>query len=344
MPDSEIASRISSVEYCVWGGGTPFVRIADIETSLTATDWRDSKGQLKKGALKWQIMKTPVPLKFSKTHTFSPGGNGGAYATITKAGRLSAKAVTKETTVYVYAIDTGSEDYEIFKVTIKPCPTRLAIMLTAPDGAQSSVKKVVLSAGESAMFTAVPINKTTTGEVSRDNTYSISVPQSLAPCIKLEEQGRNEAGYPVFTVTGLGTLKNKATQVTVTVTNDQSGKKGTVTVVLVDSVTGASAVPDKQLEKKNSKISAELKLVSGDGDALTTDKLSVIACKGEPVISGTKVITKNDQSVGVKLSADRKTVTVTAKKDRRPEGLACWVIATDAASKTARAYKLFDIE
>lgn len=323
----------------IWAAGNKEHKAYEIKTSLTATNWTDTKGKTKVGKLVWLVMNEKTDIAYdSVKHTVTTKSNATKTASVSK-GKVTAK---KPGTVYVYAIDTGSMTSEEFIVTIKQSAKKISFV----ESAQSTeiVKKASVTVGEtSSLYISPSAGKD--AEVSTDCTYTADVAKDTFK-INISVNGlTKDNGAYKLSFTGLLAKGTKTASTKITVVNTESGKKGTLTVVVEDPVTSLSAEYNGKLAKKADTETVPLNIVSCNGDEITTDKIKLYVSSSEVTVSsnGKKVTCAASKEVKATLSKDMKSITLKASKDLA-QNVTVYAAVTNAVTKQIKIYPLFEVK
>lgn len=329
-----VIGEAAATEDTIWAGGYKENKYTNLKTSIKATSWKDSKNKSKNGKLVWLVMSEKTDISFNiEKHTVNTKSNATKIASVSK-GKVTAK---KAGTVYVYAVDTGSMTYEEFVVTIKQTPKKYLFVESAESTAK--ISKVYVNVGETASVVFKVDAGTDT--VSSDCTYNVSADAKYKSNVAATKAINIGAAYE-FSVKGLKANGSKVVNSKVTVLNNESNKKASITVVVMDGVkniTGGSC----ELKAKNDKCKLGINIVSVNNDSITTDKLKVYVTTSEPTINGTKVNASKGNEVAATLSKDCKSIELKAKKDIT-ETEYIYVVATNSVTKTAKAYLVGTIQ
>lgn len=316
-------------DYIIWAGGKKESKSITLTTDKTATNWTDSKGKEKAGKLVWVAMKARTELSFDAAkHTLSTKSDAKTIASVSNKGVVSAKGPGF---VYVYAVDTGSMTAKEYVIEVKQSAAKIEIK----DIENKAVKKIVVEAASSGTLVLVPSAKS--GAVSENCTYSVSLAKE-ADADKLSVGDvYNEDGKLMFKYNGLKSNGNKAASVKVNVVNDQSGKKGGVTIQVTNPVKSFNPdlIDSGKISKKGDELTVALRISAANGSDVTTDKLKVFVCTGEPTVSGTKITYTASKEIKASLSKDGKTVTLKASKDLTTD-CGVYLACTDPATKTVK--------
>ena len=348
----------------IWQNGTKEYKSITLKTSLTASNWKDSKGKTKKGKLVWIASDTEIEPQFDSGHklTSKPKPTNGK---VSNKGVVTAKVGGR---LYVYACDTGRMDYESFVVEVLGAPNKLYLSKKAGSKETSDLlKKGSLRAGDTGKVYITPYMKT--GEADVSNEYKVSLAKaSDSSYVTLSAVAQDDDGNAYFTVTGknFNKTKGKAASVKINVQSIQSGKKASMTLLIYNPVTavattvksgktvasgaavstGAAPVnagggTKVSLAQKKDSASLQLNLTTAiSGETKTSDKLKVyvghtsieVNSKGKPVA---------DKGAAIKAKLDVKTLqlVLTASKNAGATAV-IKLAATNAATKQT---ELFDI-
>lgn len=367
-----LADENTEVDALVWAGGTA----TKLVTTLKATKWVNSSNKKVSGTITWIIKNEPTEIEFNETTHKVTTKSDTTIATVSK-GTVKGKT---EGRAYVYAIDTGSMTAEVFVVQVKAAPSAMATyyepVLKTTEGSVTSAiasdtvkytSDIVPDGGSVKLYYAGSMGTAKKGTwehvIDEDLTYTLTVPAKYQDYITVTEDTENDS----FAVTVKeGTFekfskKNKAFTVSLTIKNDQTGKKATFKVVVSNPVKTIELTADEgttltkdegngvmivtldsaATEVKTAIIKENVKLYDEDGTRTDSTKIVRIPHPDQYDFSATSAITL----VG-KTSADQNKVSlaavkgqpgqykITAKKGTQPGTEAYFVIWHNSFGRT----------
>ena len=330
----------------VWANGSKNFKSFQLTPKITPTNWYNSKGKTQKGKLVWTAMLSGTPEYDVAKHKVTTKSDK-TVVTVSSKGKLAAKAGG---TAYIYATDTGTLEYEAFKVTVKNAPTALYLFddpeKTANDKKEKLKSVNVIAGGKSSRVYIAPFVKK--GEVSEDCTYTVTAKKNDGGIISFTDVKKDSDGNIYFDVTGNKLLKaGKTAKISVTVMCEQSGKKTSVNVQVYSPVKTAKCTAQSsspEISEKGDTITLDTTLtINGTSDS-TTDKLQAVVATAEPVVNSTgkKATVVKSKEVTVKM--DKSTFNLTLKASKPvTQAAGVYFIATDAVTKLVTVHKVADI-
>ncbi len=220
----------------VWLGG----KAVKLTTALQPTKWKDAAGKTKSGTITWIVKNEPTEIEFNTT-THKVITKSDTNLTTVSKGSVKGKAVG---CVYVYAADTGSMTTEKFVVDVKAAPTTVVTYYDA-EVTSDTIKYTsdTVPEGESVKL----YYKGIVGSVKKNNweiltdkdlTYTLTVPEKYKDYITVTEDTDKDY-FEVTVKEGLiqtFSKNGKALAVSLSLKNDQTGKKTTFKVVVSNPV------------------------------------------------------------------------------------------------------------
>ncbi len=330
----------------VWANGSKNFKSFQLTPKITPTNWYNSKGKTQKGKLVWTAMLSGTPEYDVAKHKVITKSDK-TVVTVSSKGKLAAKSGG---TAYIYATDTGTLEYEAFKVTVKNAPTALYLFddpeKTANDKKEKLKAVNVIAGGKSSRVYIAPFVKK--GEVSEDCTYTVTAKKNDGGIISFTDVKKDSDGNIYFDVTGNKLLKaGKTAKISVTVMCEQSGKKTSVNVQVYSPVKTAKCTAQSsspEISEKGDTITLDTTLtINGTSDS-TTDKIQAVVATAEPVVNATgkKATVVKSKEVTVKM--DKSTFNLTLKASKPvTQAAGVYFIATDAVTKLVTVHKVADI-
>lgn len=337
-----VGTGVEETECELWQNGSKLNKSCTLIPGIKATNWTDTRGRSKTGKLVWVSTKNASGVTFDKTRHTVTTRSDKTVVSVSSKGVVTAK---KAGTAYVYCCDTGSCTYEMFTVTVFAAPTKLTPSVVAGSPKKEEIlKKVTLDVGETKTVYICPYIKD--GSVDPGCTYSLSfAKEEYAAYAMLGRVQKTASGYPYFTITAAGfdSTKNKPATIKVNITNDQSGKKTSVTVVIDNSVKAiAAAAGDSaaDLSTKGATYTINYSLDTAMGaDLSTTDKLKVWVGRSSVTLSDKRITADRGATVKAKLNVNDGTITLTASKDAAVPAV-IYIAATDTVTHAVTLYAI----
>lgn len=318
----------------VWTNGKKEAKTLTLTltTTLAATTWTDSKGKSKQGKLVWVARKEQTEPAVDSKHKLTTKTDCKTIATVSSKGVVTAKG---SGTVYIYAVDTGSKDYEEFVVNVKVAAKK--ILVTESAELSTPVKKFAMSVSDEKVLYIVP--KADSAGVDGDATFTAEVAKDEFKSYMNIGKPTVTDGVIAVTVDAIGLKDGKVTTAKFNVINDQSGKKGSVSVQIYNSVSDVTGKADKALAAKGDTAVITLTVSTPGGTVPTTDKAKVYVSPTAPTVNGTKVTAGKSSEVKATLAKDGKTIELSASKDITAE-VGIYVVYTNTVTKTAQCFKV----
>jgi len=335
-----------SSEFVVWAGGGKNYKTITITSTLTASNWTDAKGKVKKGKVAWVSSATNATPSYDSIKHKLTTKSDKTIATVSSKGKVTAKSggTNGEQTAYIYATDSGSMSSTLYKVTVKNAPNAI-LCFDSPDKTDKKEKIKTINTYSGAAATKVYILPTSKlGAVSDDCTYTVTAKKNNN-VITIGDVKTDSNGKLYFEITPIKPeTEGKVSKVTVTVACDQSGKKASFKVNVgapVSSVTASSSATSIKAKKDTATVKLTL-TVSGTA-AKTTDKLQVFVSTSAPVVdsTGKKLTVTKSKQISAKLDKNG-TITLKASKDVT-EAASVYLVATDASAKTKKVFTILNI-
>lgn len=345
-----VGTGTSSADFYVWAGGTADKKKVKITPTITATNWKDSRGKDKTGKLVWMTSDEDIEIKFDTTkHTVKTKVSSKKRLSVNSKGEITAK---KPGRAYVYICDTGSCTYESYSVEVLGAPSKLYLSNKPESTAKSDlVKKVGLDVLSMGKVYIVPYLKDF--DVDVDCTYSVEVKEEQKKYVSLSGVAPDDDGNPYFTVTAkdYSHEENRAAKpvsVKITATNKESNKKASMTVAIGNPTASVSATPKTTgtLAKKNDTVEFNLSVLSKMGASYeTTDTIKIYVGKTSVALdsAGKKITADRGATVKVTMSKDKKSFTVKASKDAGTTAVVTLALK-DSVTKQYTLYELFRVD
>lgn len=307
--------------------------------SVTGTDVTDvakafdSKGK----GLKSNLAKAAVKAKDSSV-------------TIT-AGKEAGSAV-----IWVAEVDKKAKTvgaYAKINCTVKMAPSKFTIEVPKTESAEAITKKTTLTVG-STLTLAVNVSKPETVDADTTYTWSVKLPKNAAIDKNIAfEEGETE-GTCTFTFKEMVNA-TKAESYTITCVNDQSQKKSTFKVTVVNDITAVTigdaetiAIADATEAKQTATVKATIATNAGANVADSTDKIKVYIAGTDKIGAGEGyTLTVGEKKDTFKLTTKSKEVsakykdgdiTLTAKKGTAGKTVKLLVVVTHK-DKTIDVYE-----
>ena len=343
---SEGASDADESDYVIWANGAKDYKAVVIEPEIEATTWVNTKGKTQKAKYGWtSLLNNTGPVFESEKHKIITKSDKTVVAV--SNGKVTAKSggLYGEETAYIFASDIGTMKSEMYSVTVKNAPSTLFLFDDAEKTAEDKKEKLksvtVTAGGASERVYIVPFAKQ--GEVSADCTYSISAKKNDGN-VQLGEIKSDEDGNMYFDISGLKIAKaGAATKISVTVICQESGKKASLSVMVVGSIESMTLSGEGKVSAKGDAVDLKVAYAIA-GDGYTSDKAQIVVSESQPSVdsTGKKVTIAKSKQVVAKLSKDGSTLTLKAGSDVTvAQGV--YAVITDAVSKEKRVVKLADI-
>ncbi len=322
----KIGTGVDTADSTIWQNGTKDNKKTVIETKLSASTWKNSKGKIKSGKLVWFVTDKPTTPRFdSGKHTVSFSVGKSKLASINSKGVVTAK---KAGTVYAYVCDTGSMTFEEHVIDIAAGPTKL-FLTSVPNSTNKDniLKKIGTEAGSVYRVFITPFIKD--GVADSDCTYTVRVAKpEQEQYLSVGKVLKDDFGNPYFLINALdfNRVKAKTATAKVEVVCDQTGKKGSMTVVVAnpvvdasckDPVTDISGADDRTLARKGSTVTLKLYLTTAlEGVDITTDKIKIYVGMTDVSLNDRdKVEAEKGATVRAKFDKNTMTITLKASKD-----------------------------
>ncbi len=328
-PDGSI---IDSEEPVVIDGGTKTVWLKGdkkhskitLETSLVPSTYTDSKGNLKAGKIGFVVMSVDRGVKFDTRKHKVLTKNDKKTASVTSKGVVSGK---RAGTAYVYAYDTGSFKTEKYTINVLTAPKK--IYLSDEPGVtdkENLIKKLTVYPDESEPVYIVE----TAGDsvVDPAATYSIVIEEEGNSGITTTEVFREKNGTLWFDVIAAEKPLNaeKATEAKITVINNESGKKASLTAFLPNPIESMSITGEGTLKKKGDSVRLRVTYITPFEEGhRTTDIVKPYVSITEPDIDEKKITYEKASEIKVKWEPKTGLLVVTAAK-RIEEGGSVWFL------------------
>ena len=308
--------------------------------SVTGTDVTDvakafdSKGK----GLKSNLAKAAVKAKDSSV-------------TIT-AGKEAGSAV-----IWVAEVDKKAKTvgaYAKINCTVKMAPSKFTIEVPKTGSAEAITKKTTLTVGSSVTL-AVNVSKPETGvDESTTYTWSVKLPKNAAIDKNIAFEEGDTEGTCTFTFKEMVNA-TKAESYTITCVNDQSQKKSTFKVTVVNDITAVTigdaetiAIADATEAKQTATVKATIATNAGANVADSTDKIKVYIAGTDKIGEGEGyTLTVGEKKDTFKLTTKSKEVsakykdgdiTLTAKKGVAGKTVKLLVVVTHK-DKTIDVYE-----
>ena len=289
-------------------------------------------------------------------------------ATVKNIAKVAVKEKTvtltagKQTgTVYVWLFDmdtTKKIPYSVAKakVTMKGAASSVVISDTAISAGDKGIKTAAIGSGETATFNFASFikdaDKTTKNTLAADLTYTVEADAknkiTLTVTYDAETPGEFQVKAPEITPDTKGKVKTASGKVTVT--NVQSGKKVSLTIVVGNDITAtASEIKTGYatlIDEKGDVSKIDVNPTMSNDKIATTNKVSVVVLNGEAKFNEkAKLTTAKSKTFGAKLqSMDfgsketpapgyRVRLTYSAPKKDAANAVV-YLVVTDAAKKT----------
>lgn len=340
----------SNADYYIWAGGSNDTKKVTITPTIAATDWTDARGKQKSGKLVWLTSDVDLEIKFDRTkHTITTKPTKKTRVSVTSRGVVTAK---KPGTAFVYICDTGSCTYETYEIEVLAAPSKMYLSSKAESSAKTDlVTKVGMDVLSSDTVYIVPYLKDL--DVDPDCTYSVALAKpEQAEYLSVSGVGSDEDGNALFTLTAKDYFhkdnKNKTVSVKVNVTNVQSNKKASMTIVIGNPVVSATATKagSGTLAAKNDSLELNLSIVSKLGASYgTTDTYKLYVGKTYVRLSanGKKVETDKGATVKATLSKDKTKIVLKNSKDAGVPAVITLAV-TDAITKQITLYPIATVD
>lgn len=340
-----------NADYIIWAGGDKEHKTCTIDTSMVATDWTDSKGKEKKGKLVWLISDTDITVRFDTTkHTVT---NKVTHKNASVNATKHTVTASKPGSAFVYVCDTGSLTYERYEIEIRAGATKISLSNNPGSLAKSDVtNKININVGDSKTLYVVPYRKDT--DPAPESTYTVAPAKEIDQQYVLTTAVENDSeGNPKLTIWANDYLHdekyNKAVTAKLIITNTETGKKTTLSVVIGNPAINVSYTPSNasaSLAEKMSTYELTLNITSQMGSGYkTTDTVKVYVAKSSVTLksTGKQVICDKGATVSVKLDAKTNTVTLKANKAAHTPAV-IYVACTDAVTKLITLYPLCRVD
>ncbi|MBP5330727.1 MAG: hypothetical protein J6Y89_02630 [Lachnospiraceae bacterium] len=324
----------------VWQNGGKDYKKIKLEPSITATNWKDSKGKTKAGKLVWLASDEDINIEFDREKHKVETKIKPTKGSVSNKGVVTAKTAGR---LYVYCCDTGSFDVERFVVEVLASPSKLLLGSTSGvTESKDALKKLNLNAGETGRVYVCPFVKDGTADEANQYTVTVAKPEQ-AQYVSVSKVKMSSKGAIYFDVSALNfdQAKNKPATVKLVIQCVQSGKKASLTVVVCNPVT-AVQTSDLQgkttLAKKKDALTMKLDLQTCIEDiSKTTDKLKIYVGNTSVALDsdGKKVIADKGATVKAKFDAKTMKLTLTAGQDAGQTALVYLGANNSQTKKTA---------
>ncbi len=316
-----------------------------ITTDLTATNWTNASGKETVGKILWTARDAASSPKFNTTTHALTTKSDSNVVTVAN-GKVTAKAPG---VAYVFASDSGTMQSEMYKIVVKNAPTAIYCYENENSYEERNLKgtskNVNLQAGNENATSIWIYPYAKTGEVSDDCTYTVTVKQT-GECVSVKDIEDNNEGDLFLTISGKDIAKaGAATKVTVTVTCDQSGKKGTFTATVFSPVGSIKTAAKGTVAVGKLPAKLYLQPETGSTSGKFSEKLQVCVSAEEPQISedGKKFVYTKSKDVTASLDKNYAYVALSTKKAIAEE-LGVYALLTDPATKQLNIIKLAAID
>lgn len=276
-----------------------------------------------------------------------------------KTVTLTAGKQTGTVYVWLFDMDTTKKTANSVasaKVTMKGAASSVVISDTAISAGDKGIKTAAIGSGQTATFNFASFikdaDKTTKNTLATDLTYTVEADAknkiTLTVTYDAETPGEFQVKAPEITPDTKGKVKTASGKVTVT--NVQSGKKVSLTIVVGNDIT-ATANEIKTgyatlIDEKGDVSKIDVNPTMSNDKIATTNKVSVVVLNGEAKFNDkAKLTTAKSKTFGAKLqSMDfgsketpapgyRVRLTYSAPKKDAANAVV-YLVVTDAAKKT----------
>lgn len=259
-----------------------------------------------------------------------------------KSGEIKVTAGSESGTVRVWLMDVAADgklaNYNSFVVNVKAAASN--IMVTDSEGA--TVKAVGLAAGRSVTYNLKGYLKDKKTEAT-DSTYSVTVDNKYTENVAIDYN----ASRGTIKITGVKTNGGKAVKTKVTVMCNQSGKKATISVTVTNPTSNIRATiaegENSYLHWKGDTTKLNIVETTSEGMGNTSDKVKVYVTDDSvsPLTideKGKIKCTKSKAAAGT-----YKNGVLTLKRNDPTVAGTVYLVYTDAATKTSKAFKVCEI-
>ncbi len=298
----------------------------------------DSKGKVVSDAAVKNIAKVAVK---DKTVTLTAGKQTG--------------------TVYVWLFDMDAKKARAnsvasAKVEMKGAASSVVIDDTSIDANTKTLKTATVGCGETATFAFASFikdaDKTTKNTLASDLTYTVEADAKNKINLEVTYDAKNPGEFdvkaPTLTADAKGKVKTASGKVTVT--NVESGKKVSITIVVGNNITAAANEIKTGyatlIDEKGDVSKIDVTPTLDDAKIATTNKVSVVVLDGEAKFNDkAKLTTTKSKTFGAKLQSMtfgegesakigyRVRLTYNAPKKDAADAVV-YLVVTDAAKKT----------
>lgn len=263
-------------------------------------------------------------------------------ASYKKTGEIKISAASDAGSAKVWLMDVAADGTLVnsnsFIVNVKAAAA--SVTVTDKDGAVA--KKIGLAAGEMATFTLKGLLKDKK-TVATDATYSVTVDEKYAANIQVDYN----ANAGTFTLKGVKTDNGKAVKAKVNVLCNESGKKASISVTVTNPTSGirASLVAGESLNLHWKGDTTKLNILetNAENGGKTTDKVKVYISDDSQTPLAVDAKGKVTYTKSKALSASYKDGVLTLKRNEPREAGAVYLVYTDSATKTSKAFKVCDV-
>ena len=331
--DSEEPVVLDGGTKTIWLKGDKDHSKITLETSLAPSLYEDSKGSTKVGKVGFVVLSSERSIRFDRVKHKVLTKSDKKTASVNAKGVVSAK---KAGIAYVYAYDTGSFRTEKFTINVLTAPTK--IYLSDEPGStdkENIIKKLTVYPDESEPVYIV--ETAGDGKVDRSATYSIVIEDDGNSGLTTTEVVREENGTLWFDVVATEKPVNseKATSAKITVINNESGKKASLTAFLPNPIESMSVTGEGILKKKGDSVRLKVTYITPFGEGLrTTDTVKPYVSLFEPDIDENKISYEKAKEIKIKWDPKTGRLVVTAAK-KIDEGGSVWFLIKD---KNGEAY------